>query len=283
MIVALPLACLGGFDLFKTHQAWNKYLNRVKAQEGLILLSAKKEDGHFILSGLRDPLAADPLSLLGKEEKKRLQLKSHWQPFFSLDPNFILMRAEQLLKPPSTIELTLSGSWLFAKGRASQDWIDTFQKAGPAIAGISRISKTGIDNIDREKMDNVVKELAKVRIYFEKNSTVLIKGQDNTMAHVVEIIKIIQDLQSVLNTPVGVIILGHTDSFGSEQANHRLSRNRAEFIFNSLIVRNINPFLISLAGVGTKLSLSLETSEEDRQFNRAVTFKTFYTPLTKGN
>jgi OOP family OmpA-OmpF porin len=121
-----------------------------------------------------------------------------------------------------------------------------------------------------------LKELMSIRIYFENNSTALVENQEHILAQLHTLINRIRKLQSRVERSVQIIILGHTDSSGNEKLNQRLSRDRAEKIFNRLIVQGINPAFLSISGIGTKILLKEENNTEDKQFNRAVTFKIFY-------
>ncbi len=95
-------------------------------------------------------------------------------------------------------------------------------------------------------------------------------------------ITLIQTLQAKTLSPVQIIIFGHTDSSGSEKLNLKLSRNRSEAIFNYLLVNGVNPAFITISGIGTQLPLSSEETLDDKQFNRAISFKTFYNQSTHG-
>jgi len=275
-IVFFSLAVMWGFNIFKTNQVWNGYLDRLATQKGLIILSAQKKEGRYLISGFKDPLAMDPVTLLKEEEKKIIQIESHWQSFYSLDPQFVFKRAEQILNPPGTILLELSGDTLIAKGRASQEWIDTFRKTAPAIPGISGCIDEKIQNIDIEHLNIAIRELITIRVYFENNSIKLVKDQEKVLERIYKIVQNIRRLQVKLKNPVQIVILGHTDSSGNEKLNQRLSRGRAEKIFGQLIIQGINPAFFTISGIGTKNPLKEEGAVADRQFNRAVTFKTFY-------
>ncbi len=284
-VTLVTLCGLGiwGFVFFKTNQAWHQYLNRLEAQKGLIILSAQKQNGKYLISGLRDPMAKDPLALLQNEEKERISIVSHWKAFYSLDPQFVFKRAEQILKAPPTIGLELTGNTIIARGKASQDWIDSFRKIAPTISGINGYNDEKIQNIEMEELDIALKELMAIRVYFENNSTALVKDQEKVLDQIYKIIQDVHKLQPKLKNPVQIIILGHTDSFGNEKLNQRLSRDRAEKIFSHLIIQGINPAFLTTSGIGTKIPLKEESGIEDRQFNRAVTFKIFYIHSIKGS
>ena len=280
-IVILLVLGMWGFSMFKTHKIWHQYLNRLETQKGVIILSAQKKAGKYHIYGLLDPMAEDPKSSLQKEEKNRLKIISHWKNFYSLDPEFVFKRAQQILAPPSTIELELSGNIIFAKGQASQTWIEIFQKTASTIPGIDGFNDDMIKNIDKEALDIALEELLKLKIYFETNSTKFSKGQETVLIQVFNTIQNIQTLKFRLKSPVQIIILGHTDSSGSEKLNQTLRQNRAETIYNHLIVKGINPAILTVSGIVTEISLFREISIDDKQYNRAISFKIFATTQHK--
>ncbi len=283
LLVLLSLSALGGFNVYKTNYLWHQYLTRLESQKGLIILSAQGRNGRYQISGLRDPMATDPEGLLQGEEKTRVSIESRWQPFYSLDPQFVFKRAGQILNPPVTIKLELIGNTLLATGQASQGWIDNFRKLAPTIPGINGYIDEKVKNIDMEKLDIAIKQLVVIRVYFENNSTSLLKDQELVLDQIFLTIQTIHKLQSKLKRPAQIIILGHTDSSGNEKVNQRLSRDRAEKILNHLIIKGINPAFLTISGIGTKIPLKEEVRIEDRQFNRAVTFRIFHIHPTKGS
>lgn len=282
ILAVLSPAGIWGYHTFRSHHIWNAYLDRLKAEKGLVVLSVQKGRGGYQIFGLRDPMARDPESLLQPEEKSRIRIKGHWTPFYSLDTELILTRSRQILNPPPSITLDLSQGILLASGQASSDWIEIFQKTAPTIPGIKGYNDQGIFDIDREKLNAALKELSEIKLYFENNSTRFLKNQDDIFNNLLKTVQNIQELQIKAKLPVQIMILGHTDSSGNESLNQRLSRDRAELIFNHLIIHGINPYYLTISGIGTKIPLKAETGAEERQYNRAVSFRVFYPLGEKG-
>ncbi len=275
-VVLLLALGMWGISVFKTHKAWHNYLSLLNKQKGVIILSAKKQDGRYQIYGLCDPMVESSLLSLNKKENQKVIVTEHWKNYYSLEPEFVLKRAKMILKPPSTIDLKLNGRTLVAMGEADNAWIENFQKTAPAIPGIDGINYKFVRNIDRKNMDIVLKKLVKMRIYFRSNSTKFIKGQEKILTKLVKIVQNIQKLQHRLKIPVEILIMGHTDSSGSERLNRRLSRDRARKIFSFLIMKGINPAFLSTSGFSNKIMLAKENTVNDRQYNRAITFKVFY-------
>jgi hypothetical protein len=88
-------------------KAWSDYLDRLRAQPGIVVTEADERDGKFIVSGLRDPLAADPAQILRESDVDPERVASRWQPYQSLEPLFVLRRLEASLKPPPSVTLLL--------------------------------------------------------------------------------------------------------------------------------------------------------------------------------
>ncbi|MEN2992867.1 MAG: OmpA family protein [Bacteroidia bacterium] len=67
-----------------------------------------------------------------------------------------------------------------------------------------------------------------------------------------------------------VRIAGHTDSFGSDEYNQRLSENRARAVYEYLIQRGISSERLSYIGYGESRPIDTNDTEEGRQNNRRV-------------
>ena len=76
-------------------QLWDGYLERLRAQPGIVITEADKRDGKFVVSGLRDPLAVDPQShFLARRGWIRRGSSAHFDPYQALDPQLVLKRLE---------------------------------------------------------------------------------------------------------------------------------------------------------------------------------------------
>lgn len=272
--LAVILPSIWGYTAFKTHKDWQQRLATIKNQKGVIILSAQKNQDKYIIKGLRDPLVHDPLEILDKAGQGSSDIQALWQPFYSLAPEFILQRAYKILAPPASITLTLEHNIISAKGKASQDWIDTFQNKALSIPGINGQNDKHIVNTDRAALIWATKRLGILKIYFKNNSTDLVEGQEIGLSKLIKTIEEIHRKMIRLNTPVQITIMGHTDTSGTEEYNQKLSQDRAQKILAYIIAKGIDSKYLESTGVATKILLKQETQLEDRQFNRAVTFTT---------
>jgi outer membrane protein OmpA-like peptidoglycan-associated protein len=70
---------------------WMDYAHRLQSEPGIVLTEAEKRGSKFYVAGLRDPLAADPVSLLPANLSAN-RMESHWEQYHSLAPQFAARR-----------------------------------------------------------------------------------------------------------------------------------------------------------------------------------------------
>ena len=87
---------------------------------------------------------------------------------------------------------------------------------------------------------------------------------------------IIRQISQVLmqETSMNLLIEGHTDSDGSDEANMDLSQRRAEAVKNALVnVYNINAMRLTTAGKGESEPVGDNGTTDGKAQNRRVVFK----------
>ncbi len=96
---ALLIMALIGWWIYSSAQQrrWTDFAHRLEGEPGIVLTHAEKRGSNFYVSGLRDPLAADPASLVpaGLPPDK---VEFHWQDYYSLVPRFAAQRRLAELK-----------------------------------------------------------------------------------------------------------------------------------------------------------------------------------------
>lgn len=277
LIVAALVGAMAGLPPYwwyttrQADQEWADRLARLRNQKGVVVAAVDKAEGIYHISGLKDPLAPDPLAVL--PEEARADIRATWQPFYSLDPEFILRRSQQILVPPPGVDLSFEQGRLQARGEAAQAWIRGAALRAAAIPGIAEVDFSGVANRDAKALDQAVAELMAQRLYFENNSTDLSPGQEQNIHRIRGLLGEIHKGVGITGKKIQVTIMGHTDSSGSETYNLMLSRERAGKIQDLVFPKDQPYAFINTTGVGTKIILKEEADEEDRRFNRAVTFQ----------
>ena len=75
------------------------------------------------------------------------------------------------------------------------------------------------------------------------------------------------------NPAIEIEMSAHTDSFGSDEYNFKLSDNRARSVMEYILSKGIDPSRIISQGYGETVPVVENDTPENRQLNRRVEFK----------
>ena len=89
---------LWSVPVLRERSRWSQYLNRLKEEPGIVLTEAGRAGGKYYVSGLRDPLAADPDALLRESGIDGGQVRFQWEPYVSLQPALAAARRMEATK-----------------------------------------------------------------------------------------------------------------------------------------------------------------------------------------
>jgi OOP family OmpA-OmpF porin len=76
---------------------WTNFAHRLETEPGIVLTHSEKRGSKFYIAGLRDPLAANPASLLPPGLPSN-NVEFHWEEYYSLVPRFAAQRQLTELK-----------------------------------------------------------------------------------------------------------------------------------------------------------------------------------------
>ncbi|GAC1446367.1 MAG: hypothetical protein NVSMB56_04380 [Pyrinomonadaceae bacterium] len=131
---------------------WQRYLERLRAQSGIVVTHDERRDGKFIVAGLRDPLAVAPQTLLEGTGLDPNNVNGHWEEYQSLESKFVLARATRILAPPDAVQLNVENGILTARGTAAAQWIEDARRLARAIPGVTQYKD---DQLREEKTPDV--------------------------------------------------------------------------------------------------------------------------------
>ena len=130
-------------------QLWEGYLERLRAEPGIVIAEAGKRDGKFVVSGLRDPLAVDPQAVLREAGVNPAWVVASWVPYQALDPQSVLKRLKASLDPPSSVTLEIADNRIVAQGSAPRSWLVHAHAIAQMLpAGAPSFDLAGVRNED---------------------------------------------------------------------------------------------------------------------------------------
>jgi hypothetical protein len=108
-LVAAGLAlALAGFAFAHVEEArrWERFVQRLRSEPGLVVTQAAREGGLYRVAGLRDALARDPRTLATEAGLAPGDLQFAWEPYLSLRPEFVRQRQRAALAAPGPTAAT---------------------------------------------------------------------------------------------------------------------------------------------------------------------------------
>ena len=270
-------AALGwwGYYALQDHHRWSVYVKRLKSEPGVVVIASEKQHGKRFISGLRDPLAVDPVVLLQEVGIDPAKVISQWEPYQALQPQFILTRAKAILSPPDGISLNFENGTLTVAGSAPRQWVEDAQKLARAIPGVTNFfastSKeanagevapvdpgTSARQLQRKEMARAKERLEQQTVQFLVDTLDLTSGQETTVKDIAGTIRILLSAAQFVEQPVKIEVIGHADANGAPLEDQVLSLTRAERVIEELARNGITQSDLSV------LKARIEDAPQDR-------------------
>lgn len=259
---------------------WSRFLDGLRQQPGIVVVSFEKDGRTFHIRGFRDPLAEDPEKLASQAGFDPQFADFQLVPFYSLDHAIVAKRATAMLHPPAGVRLAEKEGRLEAEGTAPQTWIVEFEQKAPAIPGITSIDESRLLNENSQKLNALKSSIESILLLFPVGRAELDNGQERNLLEVQKYIRELVTQATRLHQAASIEVVGHSDSTGAEATNLTLSQRRAEMIRLSIAHAGLKGVSLSPQGVGISQPLRDEDTEEGRQLNRSVTFKITISPAS---
>lgn len=267
--IAVALA-LWLFLALSTRARWNTYLNALRAEPGIVVVSTDHHGGRFVVTGLRDPLARDPASLLSYANLAPADVNGTWQLYQALEPPLVLARARQLLRTPPGVTLRFSDGVLSATGTAPTEWILESVRVANLIPGVVRYDAAAL--IDSQ-IRALAQQLAASHMLFVRGTTTPVRGGERVLAAQLERTRALDALAQTADRRYRIAIVGHADADGPPEMNDSLSLSRANHVRAAIEAQRLARVDLTATGVGSREPLSRGTSDADKQGNRRVSLR----------
>lgn len=255
---------------WQTSRREARYVEGLRAEPGLVVLSTGHRGGRLVVSGLRDPLARDPETLLADTGLGLDDVALAWTPYQALEPTLVLARARAGLRPPQGVELTLTDGVLGATGSAPAAWVVEVRRLAPLVAGVRDFDARGA--VEGTLIASVARLEATTPLFVVGTARPA-AGQHGALAGLAGEMAALAELAEIADVRFHVEVVGHTDSTGAEGANQPLSEARAAVVAETLRSTAGPRVEVIERGAGSTMPVTTGSSEEDRQRNRRVSIR----------
>jgi outer membrane protein OmpA-like peptidoglycan-associated protein len=272
VIAAVVLVAALGWVVvaWQARARWTGYLDALRAEPGIVVVSSGRQGGKYVVSGLRDPLARDPGVLLASHQLSADAVTGRWELYQALNPALVLARARMVLRPPPGVTLRFDNGVLSAAGPATPDWILESVRIAPALAGVARFDPS--DAVD-VSVAAIGAELAASPLYFLRGSTRLAADAESALATLEARSRTLDALAAAGGRPVRMEVVGHADADGPPASNDPLSVRRAQHVLALIQAQGLQRLEVAARGAGSREPASSGSEETDKQRNRRVSIR----------
>jgi outer membrane protein OmpA-like peptidoglycan-associated protein len=274
------LALVVGGLMWRSRQRWSAAVRRLEAAPGIVLVGAERDWGRWKFRGLRDPLAADPAVLLADLGKDASRIEATWETYLSMDPELILARARRTLAAPATVELSLAGDTLAARGTAPLPWLARSGSIGPP-PGATHLDLSGVGALLPDDLARIERGIEGNRILFPAGSAVLGGGAGDSLRALADTFRGLAAGVAGMGYRVNLELIGRADTTGTEAANQTLSRMRVDAVRARLVSLGIPVEGLNATGIGTSQPLPAPDEAERARINRSVSFIVHLQPAAR--
>ena len=226
------------------------YLDQLRREPGVVVGSAGRADGRFVLTGLRDPLARDPIALAAAAGIDSARLSAKWEPYIALRPEFVVRRAQALLHPSPRTTLRLAGDTLVPGGVASAAWRAEAQRFALAVPGVGALRLTELADSAEVALRATADSIETITFDYPLGGTTPVVAQAARIDSLASRLRRFLDDAARGERSARIELIGLADSVGTEEANVALRRARADRMRSALQARGVTMQSLS-AGVDT--------------------------------
>ena len=229
--VLLLLLTWWGWVTYHAHARWVHLVDQLQAEPGIVVTLAQSTLGGYRLEGLRDPLAKDPTVMIAEAGFDPSVLTAVWSPYYALEPELIVTRAQSILQPPKTVQFHLKDDTLVATGTASAEWARETKRLALMIPGVSGYQD---DNLVSLSIAHLMDQINQTIVHFHSGSSTIEPSEFKVLGLVTNTLRQLDHMAAQSGRYVVVELFGFTDKTGSESINLQLSKSRAESVLQAL-------------------------------------------------
>ena len=266
----LAALALWAYFAFASRSRWNTYLEALRAEPGLVVVSADREGGRYVVRGLRDPLARDPATLMSASGLAAGDVTGQWELYQALEPPMAITRARRLLRAPESVSLALADGVLTATGTAPAEWIRESQRLAPFVPGVARFDASALADA---QIREIGQALAASPVLFVRGGTAFEAGGEQVLDAHLERIRRLDALAQLAGRQYVVEVVGHADGDGSPATNDSLSVSRANVVRSAIEALRPSNIRAAATGVGSRQPVTRSEDDAEKRANRRATLR----------
>jgi OOP family OmpA-OmpF porin len=256
---------------------WDNLLNQLQAEPGIVILNYDKQDGKYIVNGLRDALSKNPAEIIAAHQEFDKPVMLNMNSYYSNEKDIVQMRILDVLAPPAGVLAKVEQGILVIEGDADADWIADLPNKLPFLWGVSKLDTSQLNEVaDLEKeILQLIGSIEGVVIEFAPNSSEL--GSDNLklINYIHHQVNDLHALAQKVGKGFKLGILGFADTSGTSSVNIAISENRARSVHEALVGIGITDDILLAKGLGSYDEELIEASKLNCPLQRCAMFEIY--------
>ena len=274
---AIPLAIAAGALIVvmgRANARFNRAVATLNDEPGLVVIDADRGWRDWQISGLRDPHARPPQTVLAGAGLAPRSMSGNWEPYLSLDSAVIASRARQQWSLPASATLSLRDDTATVSGEVPLKTLGLIE-FGTLPAGISDVRVSNARIVLPPHLDSIRSALVAARVLFAPGAAEANAAERAHARALADRFRLLDDSVRAHGGNLGVSVIGRTDPTGSDRTNQALAQWRVDHVAAIFAAAGVRPDAIGGEALATSRPLPAADSSLQARINRSVSLEIF--------
>jgi outer membrane protein OmpA-like peptidoglycan-associated protein len=241
----------------------------LRREPGFVVTEARRRLRDWSISGLRDPQARSPQTVLASAGVAPPVLRGDWKPYLSLDSAVIAARARTAWGLAPTTGLAVRGDTVTLTGDLP---LGSVGRLHLLPAGVTWVALENPRIVLPPHLDSMRESVTQDRVYFARGSAEVRAGEDARLRLLALRFRALRDSLASVSADGILTLLGRTDMTGSNERNAALAEWRVDRVTARLAAAGLAPASIRGIALATSQPLEAADSTERARINRSVSY-----------
>ena len=247
----------------------------LRREPGFVVTEARRRLRDWSISGLRDPQARSPQTVLASAGVAPPVLRGDWKPYLSLDSAVIAARARKAWGLAPTTGLAVRGDTVTVTGDLPLGSVGRLHLLPAGVTWV-RLENTRI--MLPPHLDSMRESVTQDRVYFARGSAEVRAGEDARLRRLALRFRALRDSLTSVSADGILTLLGRTDITGSNERNAALAGWRVDRVTARLAAAGVAPASIRGIALATSQPLEAADSTARARINRSVSYDVIVVP-----
>jgi OOP family OmpA-OmpF porin len=273
----VPVAVASGALLtlaIRSRARFERAVALLRDEPGIVVMDANRgwRWGNWSVTGLRDPDARTPQTVLAAAGLLPRSLSGRWESFVSLDSGIVVARARAAWRLPASSQLHIENGALHVSGPVPLLAIGFMQRAS-LPAGVSQLMMDSLSIILPEHLDSLRASIMAGRVLFTHGESTIDALTGASIRQTAQRFVALQDSLMANSADVSLTLLGRTDPTGTERRNASLAQWRIDRVRAILAGEGVRAEHLREMALATARPLDAPDSAQRARINRSVSYE----------